>query len=200
MAVSNKKHFDIKRFDVLDGLQQIHAATRGFQIDLAYISKMTAAIYTRKHTWFGFIDAAHDYMKQIIGKNGYHLKQLTQKYGADLIWHDQTDNKFLVWASKPVLISTLYALQRHMERIVSKHIEDIAVLETGVKEMNVIKPPCTSESESISISSESISISSESSNNIHYRDRLDENDVDEPLAKKIKYTLFAKSVAKSDDN
>jgi hypothetical protein len=253
--MEHKIHFDIKKYDGLDSLQQIHNVTRGFQINMFFLANMTEAIYKRKHTWFGSIDAPPDVdlIKQIIGKNGFHLKQFTVKYGADLIWHDRVTNKFMVWGAKKVLINTLYALVRQIGRFVINHciiksptksavnsskgnsyqalekcdgvkkeqmLQDVMKLEDCLTMLEVDVDDNTLEAEYQEIYTNCMGPNEMGPNEMgpnemganemganemganemgpilttgqykQYRDRLEDNSVDEePLAKKIKYTL-----------
>jgi hypothetical protein len=124
--------FDIQEQTADVNLQQIHAMTQGFAgINVEYIAKMTENITKRKRTWTGFIDAPDEVaiIKQVIGKNGVHLKNITAQYAVDLIWHDHPTKKFFVWGAKQHLISALYGLQRQINRFTLKqaHFNNMAL-------------------------------------------------------------------------
>jgi len=120
--------FPITSNDATNTLKQIHHVTNSFSgINPEYIGKMTETIHKRKITWVGTIEAPTDIavMKQIIGKNGFHLKNFTNKYAVELIWHDRLTNTFMVWGNKRCIIAALHAINRQIKRISAKHIEGL---------------------------------------------------------------------------
>ena len=91
--------FSITKNDSLNTLLHIYDVTNNCSgINIHYIAQMAENIHKRKQTWFGTIEAPSDsdIIKQIIGKNGFHFKKFTSKYGVDLIWHDRATNVFMV--------------------------------------------------------------------------------------------------------
>ena len=116
--------FPITSNNANNTLMQIYTVTNNLAgINPQYIGQMCETIQKRKHTWFGSLEAPEDIdlVKQIIGKNGWHLKNLTKTYGVDLIWHERRSNIFMVWGLKPCLISALYGLKKHLHRFRVKH-------------------------------------------------------------------------------
>ena len=136
---------------------------------------MTELITKRNHAWYGSIDAPTevDLLKHVIGKGGARLKQITVKYGAYIIWHDRVNNKITVWGSKKTLISTLHALLRHISKCTVKQAElkqDFATMEES---MTVLAIPPKQKEETTTA----------------HREREEDTDVVEPVAKKLKATL-----------
>ena len=131
-VVNLPERFPIIKSNTNDSLHHIYTVTNGYSgININYIAEMIAAIQKRKHSWSGYLDAPTEValIKQIIGKNGFHLKQFTNKYGLDLIWHDRTANKFHAWGPKANLISALYALKRQIKRFFAKYKRDILAMQ-----------------------------------------------------------------------
>ena len=143
----NKKkdteRFPLKKYTSQESIHMIHSMTNGL-INLQYIAVMLEAIQKRKYTWSSFLEASlpEILIKQIIGKNGLHLKQFTTKYGVDLIWHDRPSNRFLIWGPKSALISALYALKHHIKRFQVKYTVNLAAvqcLEQCMQNIEIVK-------------------------------------------------------------
>jgi hypothetical protein len=171
----NKKiHFDITKHTSDECLTAINTLTNGAitcsqKVD--FFTKITELIAKRNNAcWYGSIDSPTDValLKQTIGKGGLHLKRLTVKYGAYIIWHNRTDNKFTVWASKPALISTLHALLRHINKAIVKQAELKQDVLTMEESMTVLTLPPQQKEETTT-----------------HREREDDDGV-EPVAKKIR--------------
>lgn len=130
--VQEKERFPLVKNNTNGSLYHIYTATNGYKgINPHYIALMSEAIQKRKHTWFGSLEAPKesDLVKQIIGKNGFHLKQFTNKYGLDLIWHDRTAHNFLLWGPRANLISALYAVKRQIKRFLTKYTRDMLAMQ-----------------------------------------------------------------------
>ena len=123
------QRFPLKKQTSQESIQEIYAVTNG-KINLQYVAVMLESIQKRKHTWFSFIDAPlhEELLKQIIGKDGLHLKNFTSKYGVDLIWHNRVSNRFLLWGPKMELISALHALKRQIKRFAIKYEQHITAV------------------------------------------------------------------------
>ena len=173
----NKKiHFDITKHTSAECLTAINTLTNSTttcshllrrQKD-DFFTKITELIAKRNNAcWYGSIDSPTDValLKQTIGKGGLHLKRLTVKYGAYIIWHNRTENKFTVWANKPALISTLHALLRHINKAIVKQAELNKDVLTMEESMTVLTLPPKEQ-----------------------REREDDDGV-EPVAKKLKATF-----------
>lgn len=120
--------FPITSNNATDTLKQIHHVTNSFAgISPEYIGKITETIHKRKMTWVGTIEAPGDseIIKQIIGKNGFHLKNFTNKYDVDLIWHDRFTSTFMVWGNKHCIITALHAIKRQIKRFSEKNVDGI---------------------------------------------------------------------------
>ena len=127
MDTSLPARFPITSNNANKTLTQIHTVTNSFSgINPAYIGKMTETIFKRPITWVGTLEAPADtvIVKQIIGKNGLHLKSFTNKCHVDLIWHDQVTNTFMVWGNKKCIISALYFIKRQIIRFTMKKKEE----------------------------------------------------------------------------
>jgi len=163
--------FDIAKHTSTECLSAINTLIP--QMNSDYKDKITALIKKSNNAWYGSIDAPSDIdlMKQIIGKGGAHLKRITFKYEAYIIWHDRTNNKFTVWGSKKGLISTLHALLRHITFSIKKQTElkqDVLKIEES---MTVLTLPPQQEQETTTV----------------HREREEDTDVVEPVAKKLRY-------------
>ena len=174
MAIT-KPRFAISCNNANTTLQHIHNITNNCAgINIEYIGKIYEIINKRCHTWVGSIESPADsaLIKQIIGKNGFHLKQFTRKYGVELIWHDRDSNMFLVWGNKPCLISALYALQRQVSRFIEKQAKLLSALEN------------------ISLSMDSIQMAEtvETVETSRRREDIEGDDADHP-SKRMKYAL-----------
>uniref|UniRef100_A0A6C0IIB3 K Homology domain-containing protein n=1 Tax=viral metagenome TaxID=1070528 RepID=A0A6C0IIB3_9ZZZZ len=133
--------FPITSNDATDTLRHIYNVTTNCSgININYIMQMAENITKRKQTWFGTLEAPTDIVviKQIIGKNGFHLKKFTSKYGVDLIWHDRVTNIFMVWGNKPCLIGALHALKRQIKRFLLKQEKDLEALEQMARSMTTL--------------------------------------------------------------
>ena len=133
------QRFPIISYDATNTLRQIHNITNNFSgINPAYIGKMMETIHKRPITWVGTLDAPTDIglIKQIIGKNGLHLKSFTNKCCVDLIWHDRLTNTFIVWGNKNCIISALRHIKRQIKRFLDKQSEDLKVMEDIMSTMN----------------------------------------------------------------
>ena len=166
--MANKKtiHFDITKHTSAECLTAINTLTNGcftqkvedfgatFSQKVDFFTKMSELITKRNHAWYGAIDAPTDIdlLKQFIGKGGARLKQITVKYEAYIIWHDRTNNKFIVWGSKKALISTLHALLRHIKYSIEKQAELKQDVATMAESMTVLTlPPEQKEETTITI-------------------------------------------------
>lgn len=174
-VTTTKIHFDITKHTSAECLTAINSVTNNAVTNNAvtnndFFTKVKELITKRNNAWYGAIDAPTDVtlLKQIIGKGGSRLKQMTVKYGAYIIWHNRTDNKFIVWGSKKALISTLHALLRHINKAIETQAQltqDVAIME---KSMTLITLPTQEEQKSILT-----------------REREDDDEV-EPASKKLK--------------
>jgi len=176
-ATDNKKiHFDITKHTSAECLTAINGLKNGAITNqkIDFFIKITELITKRNNAWCGSIDAPTDVnlLKQTIGKGGLHLKRLTFKYEAYIIWHDRVTNKFTVWASKSALISTLHALLRHINKVIAKQAElkqDMAIMEES---MTVLTLPPQQKEETAA-----------------HREREEDANEVEPAAKKLKTTF-----------
>jgi len=192
----NNNRFTITCNDAFNTLRHIYDITNNCSgININYIAQMAETIHKRKNTWFGSVESPMDIIiiKQIIGKNGFHLKKFTSKYGVDLIWHDRVANIFMVWGNKPCLIGALYALQRQIKRFVLKHEKDMEELanmtsnmttlqvnELNVNELNV------NELNVNELNVNELNVNDASSNLSRLRE---EEEYDEPASKRMKTNL-----------
>ena len=141
------ERFPLKKYTSQESIHMIHTMTNSL-INSQYLAVMLETIQRRQYTWSSFLEASlpETLIKQIIGKNGLHLKQFTTKYGVDLIWHDRASNRFFVWGSKSALISTLYALKHHIKRFQVKYATDLDAdqsLECSLQNIVIVKEPET---------------------------------------------------------
>jgi hypothetical protein len=162
------ERFPLKKYTSQESIHMIHTMTNSL-INSQYLAVMLETIQRRQYTWSSFLEASlpETLIKQIIGKNGLHLKQFTTKYGVDLIWHDRASNRFFVWGPKSALISTLYALKHHIKRFQVKYATDLDAdqsLECSLQNIVIVK-----ESETF------------------IREREDELLMEQPPQKKFKY-------------
>jgi hypothetical protein len=143
VQITLPERFPLVKNNTNGSLYHIYTVTNGYKgINPHYIALMSEAIQKRKHTWFGSLEAPKesDLVKQIIGKNGFHLKQFTNKYGLDLIWHDRTAHNFLLWGPRANLISALYAVKRQIKRFSEKYTRDMLMmqhLDMGLQNLDV---------------------------------------------------------------
>ena len=102
---------------------------------------MTETIYKRPVTWVGTLEAPADtvLVKQIIGKNGLHLKSFTIKCGVDLIWHDRITNTFMVWGNKKCILSALRFIKRQIHRFTTKQREEEKTMEGMMSTMTSLE-------------------------------------------------------------
>ena len=172
VTVSDKKtiHFDITKHTSAECLAAINTLTNGATSD--FFIKMSELISKQNSAWCGSIDAPTvvDLLKQTIGKGGARLKQITVKYGAYIIWHDRAEHKFIVWGTKMALISTLHALLRHISKCTVKQAELKQDLATMEESMTVLAIPPKQKEETTTV----------------HREREEDADVVEPVAKKIR--------------
>ena len=134
--------FPITSNDATNTLRQIHDVTNKFSgINADYIGKMTETIYKRPITWVGTLEAPADtvLVKQIIGKNGLHLKSFTNKCGVDLIWHDRITNTFMVWGNKKCILSALRFIKRQIHRFTTKQREEEKLMEGMMSTMTSLE-------------------------------------------------------------
>jgi hypothetical protein len=132
MATSSPARFTINSNNAVDTLHQIRTVTNNLLgISLEYTNNMMENIHKRKFTWFGTLEAPKDtiLIKQIIGKNGLHLKTFTNKCNVDLIWHDRATNTFMVWGNKICIISALHFIKRQIHRFTMKQREELEEME-----------------------------------------------------------------------
>jgi hypothetical protein len=129
ITMERSQRFPLTKQTSQESIQAISAVTNG-QINLPYVAVMLETIQKRKHTWFSVLDAPiqTDLNKQIIGKDGLHFKMFTTKYGVDLMWHDRTTNRFLLWGPKIGLLSALHALTRHIKRFTVKYEQHMSAV------------------------------------------------------------------------
>ena len=184
MADKKTIHFDITKHTSAECLAAINTLTNGaasssqkvedFGQKVDFFIKMTELIAKRNNAWYGSIDAPTDVdlLKHVIGKGGAHLKRLTVKYSAYIIWHDRVNNKFTVWGSKKTLISTLHALLRHISKCTVKQAELKQDLATMEESMTVLAIPPKQKEETTT-----------------HREREEDTDMVEPVAKKLKATF-----------
>jgi hypothetical protein len=138
MDTSLPDRFPITSNNANKTLTQIHTVTNSFSgINPAYIGKMTETIFKRPITWVGTLEAPTDtvLVKQIIGKNGLHLKSFTTKCHVDLIWHDRITNTFMVWGNKKCIISALYFIKRQITRFTLRKKEEEEKIECIMENM-----------------------------------------------------------------
>jgi len=134
------ERFPLKKHSSQESIQEISSVTNG-KINLQYIAVMMQTIENRKHTWSSFLEGPleSDIIKQIIGKDGLHLKIFTTKYGLDLIWYDRASNRFLLWGPKVSLISALHALKRQINRFIIKYEQHTAAVNCLDQTMNIVR-------------------------------------------------------------
>lgn len=136
------KRFTLQKANSANSIQAICTMTNGFkEINTNYTAAMLETIKKRKYTWSCSLAAPlNDIVtKQIIGKNGLHLKTFTTKYGVDLIWHNRPNNSFELWGPKSELINALFALTRQIARFVKKHEEELNLINQLDNTMNMVR-------------------------------------------------------------
>jgi len=137
------------RFEIISNnaettLRQMRSITNNFNnIAPEYVTRMCANVNKRKQTWIGFIEAPADtaVLKQIIGKNGMHLKHFTASYEMDLIWHDRDANKFIIWGPRKTIIDALKALRRQIKRFILKQVlfdKSLAAVSNTMSNLDVV--------------------------------------------------------------
>ena len=175
--------FDLNMETSAEALENIKQQTNGFSgINQDYVFIMSKTFGMRNHTWSSSIDAPDStvVVKQIIGKNGFHLKKYTTKYGVDLIWHNRNTNQFTVWGGKRQnTITALHAVNRQVIRFVQKQkklVQDVVEMETNMSSMK-----CSQ----VSFESNTSSSTIENGRVRSYTDET-ENSLYEPVSKKAK--------------
>jgi hypothetical protein len=152
MDTSLPARFPITSNDVTTTIQQIYHVTNNLSgISPTYIGKMMDTIHKRPITWMGTIEAPTDtvLIKQIIGKNGLHLKTFTKKCHVELIWHDRITNTFMVWGNKKCIISALHFIKRQIHRFTLKQKEEANKMEGMMTTMSSLTMTRTREEETV---------------------------------------------------
>ena len=146
MSTSLPARFPLTYNDSTNTLRQIHDVTNNFSgINPLYIGNMTETIYKRQKTWVGTLEAPEDtvLVKQIIGKNGLHLKNFTNKCCVDLIWHDRGTNRFMVWGNKKNVILALHFIKRQIHIFTTKKREEEKSMEEMMSTINSLEVSST---------------------------------------------------------